>query len=174
MADSHQKSPEPAADIFESSLTLESSHCDEGYADGYRDGVVSGKRDGHEVGLKNGFEMGEELGFYQGLVDVWLSAIRVDPSCFSTRVQKSIHQMSQLLQNYPVQDPESDSVDEMKASLRLKLRAVSATLGVKLEYDGYPKTSSIGLVWAIVIDPDQEGYALAENAPQDPTHLEKY
>ncbi|KAL8144212.1 hypothetical protein V2J09_017244 [Rumex salicifolius] len=108
---------------------VQSSHCDEGYADGYRDGVVSGKRDGHEVGLKNGFEMGEELGFYQGLVDVWLSAIRVDPSCFSTRVQKSIHQMSQLLQNYPVQDPESDSVDEMKASLRLKLRAVSATLG---------------------------------------------
>lgn len=128
-------------DIFSSSINLEESHINEGYKDGYKDGLTLGKQEGYEVGLKHGFESGEELGFYRGLIDVWTSIIRVEPNFFSTRVQKSIHQIQELLEKYPFMDHEDESKDDIINELRLKFRAICATLGVKLEYKGYPKLS---------------------------------
>lgn len=128
-------------DIFNSSLNLEDAHLKKGYDEGYVDGLVSGKEEGRQVGLKTGFEVGEELGFYRGCVDLWNSAIAVDPTCFSPRVVKSIKQMDDLLGKYPVDNPEDESATEIMDSLRLKFRAICATLNVKLEYNGYPKLS---------------------------------
>uniref|UniRef100_A0A0A0KE52 Essential protein Yae1 N-terminal domain-containing protein n=1 Tax=Cucumis sativus TaxID=3659 RepID=A0A0A0KE52_CUCSA len=131
-------------DIFDSSLNLEEAHLKEGYADGYKDGLVAGKEEAEQVGLKVGFEVGEELGFYRGCVDVWNSVIRIEPERFSIRVRKSVKLMEELLEKYPLQDPENEQVQELMEGLRLKFRAVSATLGVKLEYHGYPKSISDG------------------------------
>ncbi|XP_073156812.1 uncharacterized protein [Henckelia pumila] len=132
---------ESIEDIFESSLNLEETHFKEGYDEGYADGLISGKEEGHQVGLKTGFEVGEELGFYRGCINVWNSAIRIDPACFSVRIQKTIKQMDELLHKYPISDPEHESVSDIMDSLRLKYRAICATLNVKLEYNGYPKRS---------------------------------
>ncbi|KAL3629251.1 hypothetical protein CASFOL_026473 [Castilleja foliolosa] len=131
-------------DIFESSLNLEETHFKQGYGEGYADGLISGKGEGQQVGLKTGFEVGEELGFYRGCVDVWNSAIRVDPNFVSARIQRTIKQMDELLQQYPVSEPENESVSDMMDSLRLKFRAICASLNVKLEYNGYPKSSDAG------------------------------
>ncbi|XP_075509951.1 uncharacterized protein LOC142546235 [Primulina tabacum] len=38
-----------------------------------------------------------KLGFYRGCINVWKSAIRIDPACFSVRIQKTIKQMDELL-----------------------------------------------------------------------------
>ncbi|KAF4363284.1 hypothetical protein F8388_001825 [Cannabis sativa] len=130
-------------DIFDSSLNLEEAHLKEGFDEGYKDGLGSGKEDGKQVGLKTGFEVGEELGFYKGCVDIWNSAIHVDPTQFSSRVQKGIKQMEELIEKYPIMEPENESVHEIMDSLRLKFRAVCASMGVKLEYNGYPKSSSV-------------------------------
>ncbi|KAG8498276.1 hypothetical protein CXB51_006761 [Gossypium anomalum] len=118
-----------AEDIFDSSLNLEETHYQEGYKEGYNHGVTTGKEEGKEVGLKTGFETGEELGFYKGCVDVWNSAIQIDPTRFSTRVQKGIKQMQELIQKYPVMDPEDESVQEIIEALRLKFRVIRAALG---------------------------------------------
>ncbi|KAJ9171008.1 hypothetical protein P3X46_019063 [Hevea brasiliensis] len=130
-------------DIFESSLNLEDTHFKEGYDEGYSHGLVSGKEEARQVGLKTGFEVGEELGFYRGCVDVWNSAVRIDPTGFSARAQKSIKQMEELIEKYPLLNPEDESVQEIMDSLRLKFRVIRAGLGVKLEYDGYPKPKEI-------------------------------
>ncbi|KAL2480212.1 folic acid binding transferase [Abeliophyllum distichum] len=130
-------------DIFDSAVNLEETHYKEGYEEGYANGIVSGKEEGCQVGLKTGFEVGEELGFYRGCIDIWNSAIRVDPNHFSTRVQKTISQMDELLKKYPISDPENESVSDIMDSLRLKFRATCATLNVKLEYNGYPKASGV-------------------------------
>ncbi|CAK9182429.1 unnamed protein product, partial [Ilex paraguariensis] len=130
-------------DIFDSSLNLEETHYKEGYTEGYNDGLSSGKDEGRQVGLKTGFQVGEELGFYRGCIDIWNSAIRVDPTCFSSRVQKSIKQMDELVEKYPKLEPENESVTNIMDSLRLKFRAICATMNVKLEYDGYPKPSDV-------------------------------
>ncbi|KAI3452392.1 hypothetical protein Pfo_009057 [Paulownia fortunei] len=133
-------------DIFESSLNLEETHFKEGYDEGYADGLISGKEEGQQVGLKTGFEVGEELGFYRGCVDVWNSAIRVDPNCISARIQKTIKQMDDLLRKYPILEPEKESVSDMMDSLRLKFRAICASLNLKLEYNGYPKATDAGKI----------------------------
>ncbi|KAL0331993.1 UNVERIFIED_CONTAM: hypothetical protein Scaly_2100800 [Sesamum calycinum] len=133
-------------DIFESSLNLEETHFKEGYDEGYADGLISGKQEGEQVGLKTGFEVGEELGFYRGCVDVWNSAVRVDPNFVSARIQKSIKQMDDLLQKYPMSEPENESVSDIMDSLRLKFRAICASLNVKLEYNGYPRASDGGKI----------------------------
>ncbi|MBA0855084.1 hypothetical protein Goshw_008981 [Gossypium schwendimanii] len=120
-----------AEDIFDSSLNLEETHYQEGYKEGYNHGVTTGKEEGKEVGLKTGFETGEELGFYKGCVDVWNSAIQIDPTRFSTRVQRGIKQMQELIQKYPVMDPEDESVQEIMEALRLKFRVIRAALDLK-------------------------------------------
>lgn len=138
--------PGPAddvADLFDSSLNLEDTHYKEGYAEGYDHGLTAGREEARQVGLKLGFETGEELGFYRGCVDVWSSAIRVDPNQFSSRVQKSIKTMELLLERFPVTDPENESVQEIMGNLRLKFRVICASLGVKLEYKGYPKSADV-------------------------------
>ena len=129
-------------DFFESSVSLEKSHIEEGYADGYKQGLVVGRQDGYEVGLKHGFQAGEELGFYRGLVHVWLAAIHLEPNCFSARIKKTIQQMKEQLDKYPLTDPEDETKDDLVEGLRLKFRAVCATLGVKLEYNGCPNKSN--------------------------------
>lgn len=130
-------------DIFDSSLNLEQTHFREGYNEGYNHGLATGKEDARQVGLKTGFETGEELGFYKGCVDVWNSVTRVDPTRFSTRVQKGITQLEELIEKYPVTDPEDESVQEIMEALRLKFRVLRAALGMKLEYNGYPKPKEI-------------------------------
>ncbi|KAI4322624.1 hypothetical protein L6164_022300 [Bauhinia variegata] len=128
--------------LFDSTINLEQTHYTEGYDEGHKDGQIAGKEEGREVGLKTGFEVGEELGFYKGCVDVWNSAIRVDPNCFSSRVKLGIKQMKELLEKYPIMDPENLQVQEIMDSLRLKFKMVCSSLHVRLEYDGYPKSSA--------------------------------
>ncbi|GKC24014.1 hypothetical protein Tco_1026164 [Tanacetum coccineum] len=128
-------------DIFGASVNLEDTHLNDGFQEGYEAGFASGKDDGHEVGLKTGFITGEELGFYRGCVDVWNSVIRVEPTCFSTRVQKKIKEMDESVSKYPIMEPENETVTDIMGSLRLKFRAICATLNLKLEYNGYPNAA---------------------------------
>ncbi|CAM8908967.1 unnamed protein product [Rhodiola kirilowii] len=128
-------------DIFDSSLNLEQIHIKEGYELGYRDGQISGKEEARQVGLQHGFQVGEKLGFYKGCVDVWNSAIRVEPDGFSARVRKSVQTMDSLIAKYPLMDPEDESAQDVMDSLRLQFKRICVTLGVKLEYKGYPMSS---------------------------------
>lgn len=128
-------------DIFDSSLNLEETHFKEGYDEGYKHGLIAGKEEAKQVGLKVGFEVGEELGFYRGCVDVWNSAIRVDPNFFSSRAKIGIRQMEELINKYPLMDPENLQVQEIMDGLRIKFKMVCSLLHVRLDYDGYPKSS---------------------------------
>ncbi|CAL9192837.1 unnamed protein product, partial [Musa hybrid cultivar] len=131
------------SDIFDSVVYLDESLRQEGFEDGYKDGLVSGKEEGKEVGLKMGFQVAEELGFYQGCVDVWNSVIQDDSGAFSSRLQKSVQQLGELLRKYPLLDPENEQVQEMMDGIRLKFRIISANMGVKLEYKGSTKSSGM-------------------------------
>ncbi|KAL5143783.1 Oral cancer-overexpressed protein 1 [Glycine soja] len=121
-------------DLFDSSLNLEDTHYKEGYDEGYSHGLVTGKEEARQVGLKVGFEVGEELGFYRGCVDIWTTAIQLDPTCFSPRATKIIGQLEELIQKYPLMDPENVQVQEIMDSLRLKFKmrvAICSSKGVK-------------------------------------------
>ncbi|CAA0833637.1 Unknown protein [Striga hermonthica] len=127
-------------DIFASSLNLEETHFKEGYGEGHGDGLIAGKEEGRQVGLKTGFEVGEELGFYRGCVDVWSSAVRVDPDFVSARIERMIKKMDELLKKYPILEPENETVSDMMDSLRLKFRAICASLNVKIGVRRLPES----------------------------------
>ncbi|CAI9114254.1 OLC1v1014932C1 [Oldenlandia corymbosa var. corymbosa] len=133
-------------DIFHSAVCVEDDHFKEGYSQGYADGLASAvdKEDGRLVGLKNGFEVGEELGFYRGVIDVWNSALRVDGSCFSTRVIACIKRMEDLLNKYPISNPEDESVTDLRDNLRWEFKKLCLSKNWNLEYQGYPKASEAG------------------------------
>ncbi|CAI8598380.1 unnamed protein product [Vicia faba] len=99
-------------DPFDSSVNLEETHLKEGY----KDGLVTGKDEGKKVGLKVGFEIGEELSFYSG----W-------PKLLFLRCKD-------LIQKYPLMDPEGLQVQEIMDSIRLKFKMICSSLRVKLHY----------------------------------------
>jgi hypothetical protein len=133
--------PKNDIDFLEPSVLLDDTQYQEGYKTGYNDGLVSGKEEGRQVGLKTGFQVGEELGFYQGSLDVWTSAIHIDEVTFSARVRKNIEQLAALVNSYPLSDPENEEVQDIMDKIRLKFRVITASLGVKLEYEGRPASS---------------------------------
>eukprot|EP00262_Sarcandra_glabra_P019706 TRINITY_DN7557_c0_g1_i1.p1 TRINITY_DN7557_c0_g1~~TRINITY_DN7557_c0_g1_i1.p1 ORF type:complete len:192 (+),score=20.25 TRINITY_DN7557_c0_g1_i1:74-577(+) len=154
LSHTHRRSMEPTSplsnpkssleDVFDSSINLEQIHLEEGFRDGFNDGLIAGKEEGKDVGLKLGFEIGEEFGFYRGIVDVFVSAIRLDSDGkFSSRIIKIVEQMDELFRKYPILEPENESGTEIMESLRLKFRVLSTRLLPKrLEYEGYSKSSS--------------------------------
>ncbi|CAJ2678938.1 protein LTO1 homolog [Trifolium pratense] len=123
---------------MDDAVNLEKTHTKEGYDEGYSHGLVEGRDEGKQVGLKVGFEVGEELGFYSGCIHIWTSAIQIDPTCFSSRAKTAIAQMQDLIQKYPLMDPEDPQVQEIMDSLRLKFKMLCSSLHVKLHYNGYP------------------------------------
>jgi hypothetical protein len=133
--------PKNDVDFLEPSVLLDETQFQEGYKTGYNDGLLSGKEEARQVGLKTGFQVGEELGFYQGSLDVWTSAIRIDEDAFSARVRKNIEQLAALVNSYPLSDPENEQVQDIMEKIRLKFRVITASLGVKLEYEGRPASS---------------------------------
>ncbi|KAG2645813.1 hypothetical protein PVAP13_2KG453900 [Panicum virgatum] len=110
--------PQNDADFLEPSVLLDETHYQEGYKNGYHDGLSSGKEDGRQVGLKMGFQ-----------------------NVFSTRVMKNIEQLAALVSSYPLSDPENEQVQDVMEKIRLKFRVITASLGVKLEYEGRPASS---------------------------------
>ncbi|XP_057839967.1 uncharacterized protein LOC131049627 [Cryptomeria japonica] len=134
--------PANLEDIFESVVNLEQQHIQQGYNEGFKEGIELGKVEGRDVGLKHGFEVGEELGFYRGCINVWKAALEIEPTVFSTRVHKQIKQLEELVDKYPVLEPENESVQDILESMRTKFKAISATLSGNLEYEGYPKSNN--------------------------------
>jgi hypothetical protein len=72
---------------------------------------------------------------------VWTSAILIDQNAFIARVRKNIEQLAALVGSYPLSDPENEQIQDVMEKIRLKFRVITASLGVKLEYEGHPKSS---------------------------------
>lgn len=126
-------------DIFESAVNLEGSHLQQGFDDGFRDGVELGKAEGREVGLKTGFELGEEIGFFRGCVDIWNAVVKADSTAFSPRAQRNIRVFDQQLQDYPLQNPQDERLQDSLDSLRSKFRLIMSLLSIQLDYKGLAK-----------------------------------
>ncbi|KAI3954807.1 hypothetical protein MKW98_002913 [Papaver atlanticum] len=93
---------------------LDDTHCQEGFNAGYKDILISVKGE-------SGFKDGAELGHIQGCLDVWNSALNIQPNCFSSGIQKKFKKLNELINNGDVQ------------KMRLKFKAIAATLGMKPE-----------------------------------------
>ncbi|CAN7063627.1 unnamed protein product [Brassica oleracea var. botrytis] len=115
-------------DIFDCILRLEETHIQQGFDEGYEAGLASGREDARHLGLKLGFETGELLGFYKGCSSLWNSPALL--AHLSPQLHKHLHDFQALLDKFPLLDPEDESKDEIKDSLRVKFNIICASLGV--------------------------------------------
>mmetsp|Transcript_16702 Transcript_16702/g.28188 ORF Transcript_16702/g.28188 Transcript_16702/m.28188 type:complete len:138 (-) Transcript_16702:221-634(-) len=130
-------------DLFDSALGLEDTHLKEGHAEGLEAGKELGRREGWEVGMRSGFEIGGEVGFYAGCANVWKHYAEKQPDLFSERVKKGIESLLRLVEAFPLDNAEDESLQEVIEKLRAKFKAVSASLGVQQEYMPSENPSSL-------------------------------
>ncbi|MCL7028427.1 hypothetical protein MKW94_029810 [Papaver nudicaule] len=122
---------ESLLDPWESINCLDDAHRQEGIDAGYKDGLISGKEAGKQLGIDLGFGVGVELGYYQACLDVLNAAMKIEPDCFSSRVQENVRQMDELINTYPVFDPENESVQDIMEVLRSKYKLIEANTPMK-------------------------------------------
>ncbi|XP_078437463.1 uncharacterized protein LOC144708047 [Wolffia australiana] len=123
-------------DIFASTLELEEEQKEEGFRQGFEDGLMAGREDAEILGSRHGFAAGEELGFYSGCVEVWKAAMALDPGLFTARSQRSFSKIAEMVHEYPLMEVEDESAQEKMEAIRLKFRAAAAGIGVRFEQIG--------------------------------------
>lgn len=69
---------------------------------------------------------------------MWRAVEELDSTFFSSRAKRAFVQLEQLLGAFPLLDPEEENLQEQLAAIRVRFRALGATLGVRLEYPGQP------------------------------------
>ncbi|KAH8961177.1 hypothetical protein BDL97_05G037300 [Sphagnum fallax] len=107
---------EEEEDIFDSSVNLEGSHLQQGFEDGFRDGVVAGKDEGREA-----------------------AAIEKDGNAFTARAQRNVHQYHEQLLAYMLLSPLDERIQDLVDSTCGKFRAIMSMLSIHFDYEGYPK-----------------------------------
>ncbi|CAI7844723.1 unnamed protein product [Closterium sp. NIES-54] len=111
---------------------LEEQLLAQGHAEGYQDGLRLGREEGRETGLAHGFMIGDELGFMWGCAAAWKQVIQSTPSTrFSPRrdstfnphwATKAVHQLQQLISDFPITNPEDERFDSLLAHIRARFR----------------------------------------------------
>eukprot|EP00877_Chromochloris_zofingiensis_P010366 jgi/Chrzof1/5583/Cz16g08040.t1 len=96
--------------------------------------MVAGLQEGRELGLQKGFEIGVEVGYYRGCVRMWRRLQDTQPDVIPVRADRSITAMEDLLQAYPLHNPQDEQLQDMLENLRGKFKAVVTVLGKSHEY----------------------------------------
>jgi hypothetical protein len=71
-----------------------------------RDGQRLGEAEGRALGVQKGFEIGHEVGYYAGCTQVWRQLQRRHPEAFTARADKAIAAIEDLVQDFPLDDPQ--------------------------------------------------------------------
>ncbi|KAJ2160870.1 hypothetical protein GGF46_001927 [Coemansia sp. RSA 552] len=116
-------------DIFDGIVDLEQ---ESGYAEGLEDGKRIGAEDGRELGCEHGFDIGKDLGFYRGWAQEWLRAAQARPGLVPDRAIKKLQAISDAVDAVPLTNEEGADFAQRIKGIQLKLKAVSAMLGVSL------------------------------------------
>eukprot|EP00192_Tetraselmis_astigmatica_P017536 CAMPEP_0117675820 /NCGR_PEP_ID=MMETSP0804-20121206/15821_1 /TAXON_ID=1074897 /ORGANISM="Tetraselmis astigmatica, Strain CCMP880" /LENGTH=137 /DNA_ID=CAMNT_0005484873 /DNA_START=32 /DNA_END=445 /DNA_ORIENTATION=- len=117
------------ADLFDSALSLEEQHIEEGMEAGRRDAEAAGLSEGTRIGWQKGFNLAEEVGFIGGCCSAWKRAAQKQPGLFSERVLRAVDTLSSQVSSFPLKDPSDEGIDEALAALRGKFKAIVAMMG---------------------------------------------
>lgn len=71
---------------------------------------MAGRQDGKALGIQKGFEVGHEIGYYAGCVHIWRQLGDKNKNSNSTRVEKAINALEDLLRSFPLGSPSVSSI----------------------------------------------------------------
>lgn len=118
---------------FDALNNVEESAYQLGYTQGFDHGALHGTFEGRDLGRTKGFELWEEVGFYQGLAQVWQSALQqAQLAGQSSRKQaKQLQHLTSLLRLisfFPMINTSTDNANDDTASAAPDAEATSVAI----------------------------------------------
>ncbi|XP_064594984.1 protein LTO1 homolog [Liolophura sinensis] len=107
----------------------------EGYMEGLDAGRSVGYQEGVTIGKKQGWKIGSELGFYHGFASSWRKLAAQYPDS-KQRVIKALDSLVMMIDEFPLSDPTTQSLQDQLEQIRGKFKQISSLLNLQTEFGG--------------------------------------
>ncbi|XP_030581012.1 protein LTO1 homolog [Archocentrus centrarchus] len=124
-------------DLFDSILLAEERFRGEGYQEGFEKGTRRGLQDGRRHGAAHGARLSCEMSFYYGFAVTWKCLLRHSTDAKSRKRVKALETLLGLIQSSPIDDPQSEKLQDDMDKLRAKFRQVCSMLSVPADFKDY-------------------------------------
>ncbi|XP_029001055.1 protein LTO1 homolog [Betta splendens] len=128
-------------DMFDTIVMADERFRGEGYQQGFERGTHRGLHDGRRHGASHGAKLSAEVSFYHGFAVTWKCLLQHNTDDKSRKRVKALDAVLGLIQNCPLDDPQSVKLQEDMDKLRAKFRQICSMLSVPTDFKNYIKTS---------------------------------
>ncbi|XP_017275048.1 protein LTO1 homolog [Kryptolebias marmoratus] len=130
-----------AEDLFDSILLADERFRGEGYQEGFEKGTSQGLKDGRRHGAAHGAKLSSEVSFYYGFAITWKCLLQHSTDNKSRKRVKALDTLLALIQDSPLDDPQSVKLQDNTEKLRAKFRQVCSMLNVPTDFKDYFKAA---------------------------------
>lgn len=120
-----------------SSVWLFRRFRDEGYREGFEKGSRRGLQDGRRHGACHGARLSCEMSFYYGFAITWKCVLQNSIDGKSRKRVKALETLLGMIQSSPLDDPQSQKLQDDMDKLRAKFRQVCSMLSVPADFKDY-------------------------------------
>lgn len=124
-------------DLFDSILMADERFRGEGYREGYERGSNRGLQEGRRHGALHGAKLSAELAFYSGFAHTWKCLCQDNTDPKSRKRVKALDALLSLLQQSPLDDPQSEKLKDDMDRLRARFRQVCSVLNVPADFKDF-------------------------------------
>lgn len=121
-------------DIFDAVVMADERFHGEGYQEGYEEGSSLGLAEGKQYGVLHGAKIGSEIGCYRGFALAWKCLLHSGAGEKDSRKMKVVEALITLLQDFPYDDPTSETLHEDLDRIRGKFRQLCSLLNVQPDF----------------------------------------
>ncbi|XP_029987106.1 protein LTO1 homolog [Sphaeramia orbicularis] len=128
-------------DLFDNILMADEKFRGEGFREGYERGTRRGFQNGRRHGASHGAKLSTEVSFYYGFATTWNCLLHNNTDPKSRKRVKALETLLDLIQNCPLDDPQSTKLQDDMEKLRSKFRQICSMLNVPTDFRDYVKTA---------------------------------
>ncbi|GAA6102061.1 protein LTO1 homolog [Tachysurus ichikawai] len=128
-------------DLFDSILMADDRFHIDGYREGFKEGSQQGMIEGRNHGILHGAKLSAEVSFYHGFALTWKCLLRNTEDVKTRKRLKAVESLSAMIQKFPYDDPQNESLQEHMERVRAKFRQVCSLLGVAADFQEYMSRS---------------------------------
>ncbi|XP_075693148.1 protein LTO1 homolog [Rhinoderma darwinii] len=123
-----------ADDLFEGIVMSEERYHGEGYEEGFAEGNHVGETEGRQYGATYGARAGSELGCYLGFASTWRLLLPPTADEKQSKKIKTLDSLIKMIQNFPIDDPTNDKLQDELSRIRGKVKQVCSMLNIQPDF----------------------------------------
>ncbi|XP_058256154.1 protein LTO1 homolog isoform X2 [Hemibagrus wyckioides] len=109
-------------DLFDAIIMADDRFHIGGYREGFEEGSQQGLIEGRNHGLLHGAKLSAEVSFYHGFALTWKCLLRNTEDVKTRKRLKAVESLDAMIQKFPYDDPQYESLQEHMESVRAKFR----------------------------------------------------